>query len=303
MSNGSEGAVRVEFIVNGDERVWLRPGDVVGRTASAALRIDDPAVSEAHALVSLRGSVLRLLSLRGRFVVAGLAETDVHLLPGVVVELAPARTLEVSRVELPLAVSALRLDGGSALIPPTVASLRATGRSLVPGLIADAIAVIWVSDDGFRIRADGVHDALMRPGQSLVVCGRHVEVVALPLTEAGTTTTELDHRFATPLELLARFDTVHVRRGELKVTIDGMPGRILSELALMGTPSTWRAVAQEVWPEEQDERRLRMNWDAANARLRHRLREAGLRTDLVRSLGAGLFELFLGPHDRVLDQT
>jgi pSer/pThr/pTyr-binding forkhead associated (FHA) protein len=49
----------------------LYVGDIVGRTWSAAVRIDDPDVSEAHALVSLRGERLWLLALRRRFTVSG----------------------------------------------------------------------------------------------------------------------------------------------------------------------------------------------------------------------------------------
>ncbi len=40
------------------------PGGLIGRLPGAALRLDDPLVSEAHALVSLRGRKLKLLALR-----------------------------------------------------------------------------------------------------------------------------------------------------------------------------------------------------------------------------------------------
>ncbi len=44
-------------------------GGIVGRLGIASLPLHDPRISEAHALVSLRGGVLRLLALRGRFAV------------------------------------------------------------------------------------------------------------------------------------------------------------------------------------------------------------------------------------------
>lgn len=45
-----------------DDTEWLLgPGDRIGRLASAALTIDDARVSEAHAMISLRGGELRLL--------------------------------------------------------------------------------------------------------------------------------------------------------------------------------------------------------------------------------------------------
>ena len=60
----------------------LRPGDIIGRMRGAALCLDDPRISEAHALVSLRGSTLRLLALRGRMSVDGKPRSDAVLEPG-----------------------------------------------------------------------------------------------------------------------------------------------------------------------------------------------------------------------------
>ena len=48
---------------------------------------------------------------------------------------------------------------------------------------------------------------------------------------------------------------------------------------------------------------LRRNWDAAMARLRKKLREARIRTDLVRADRTGNVELVLRRADRVEDQT
>lgn len=49
----------------------LFPGDFIGRLDRAALRIDHPAISEAHALVSARGEALWLRQLRGRIGLEG----------------------------------------------------------------------------------------------------------------------------------------------------------------------------------------------------------------------------------------
>ena len=51
--------------------VEVGPGDLIGRTPSAAAVIDDPRIAEAHAFVSLRHGELHLLSLRRMVVVAG----------------------------------------------------------------------------------------------------------------------------------------------------------------------------------------------------------------------------------------
>ena len=66
----------------------LGHGDVIGRLESAALHLSDPRISEAHAMVSLRGGALKLVALRGRLVVDGAALRDVELVPGLVVQLA-----------------------------------------------------------------------------------------------------------------------------------------------------------------------------------------------------------------------
>ena len=42
----------------------LGHGDLIGRLWTAALHLDDGRISEAHAMISLRGSELHLLALR-----------------------------------------------------------------------------------------------------------------------------------------------------------------------------------------------------------------------------------------------
>ena len=59
---------------NGDLHV-VRPGDLIGRLWRADLSIDDPAVSEAHALVTLRGGALKIRRLGGPLRVSGMPAT------------------------------------------------------------------------------------------------------------------------------------------------------------------------------------------------------------------------------------
>ena len=51
------------------------------------------------------------------------------------------------------------------------------------------------------------------------------------------------------------------------------------------------------------EAQLRQRWDQLLTRMRMKLREAGLRSDLIRSARPGLVELVLGPGDKVVDGT
>lgn len=92
-------------------RVDLGPGDLIGRLPGAALQIADPRVSEAHAMVSLRGGELVLLALRRRFTLGGEPRTQVVREPGLELDLAEGVSLHCSEVTLPEAVLALRAPG------------------------------------------------------------------------------------------------------------------------------------------------------------------------------------------------
>ena len=79
--------------------------------------------------------------------------------------------------------------------------------------------------------------------------------------------------------------------------------RILSELVALGGPAGWEVVAREVWPDEDDAWVLRKRWDVNLGRLRGRLREGGVRTDLVRAAGTGQVELVLRHNDTLEDRS
>ena len=90
--------------------------------ACPSVQLNDGRVSEAHALVSLRGRELRLLSLRGRFAVNGKTVGQVPLETGQTIFLAPGLAIEVLEVQLPESVLALEGEG----IPRVVLSGVAT---------------------------------------------------------------------------------------------------------------------------------------------------------------------------------
>lgn len=65
----------------------------------------------------------------------------------------------------------------------------------------------------------------------------------------------------------------------------------------------WRTLAREVWPDEADDRTLRRRLGVYLSRIRKKLREAGLRTELVRADGLGHVELFKYEGDLIEDRT
>jgi hypothetical protein len=124
-------------------------GDLIGRLPSAAVFLDDERVSEAHALVSLRGADLKILSLRGRLIVDGKAMTEAVLEEGMVIEPAPGLELTVASVALPDAVLALQGEGLPRQILGGTTSILLTPRpAIVQRYVGDAVAWVWPVGDG-----------------------------------------------------------------------------------------------------------------------------------------------------------
>lgn len=283
------------------QSVALGPGDFIGRLSCAALYLDDGRISEAHAMVSLRGRELKLLALRGHFAIDGQPRDEVVLRVGLVIEPAPGLRLVVEEVCLPAQVLALEGDGvPRQLLTGTVSITTRPELRLWPRYRDDAEAQVWDNGEQWRVRiGDGPARELVA-GERLVVGGRELRVVAVALDQAGGTPTRADGTMRPPLHVIARFDTVHIHaQGRLAVTLDGISARIVSELAALHGPVAWEVLAGEIWRGDDDRAQLRGRWDVALTRLRRKLREARVRPDLVRTGGTGQVELLLYPGDRL----
>ncbi len=280
-------------------------GDLIGRLPSAAVFLDDERVSEAHALVSLRGADLKILSLRGRLVVDGKAMTEAVLEEGMVIEPAPGLELTVADVTLPDAVLALQGDGLPRQILGGTTSVLLTPRpAIVQRYVGDAVAWVWPVGDGWRYRIGAGVAHVLAPGDVFEAGGHRFEAVGDPLAQAGRLDTRATPAEPLPLTMVTHYDVVHVwAEGGVEAHFDGLMARILSELATFTVPIEWEGVATAIWPKEQDRQALRSRWDVSLSRIRRRLRTSGLRDDLVRSAGIGLVELHLRPGDRLQDET
>jgi len=283
----------------------LTAGEIIGRSWNAALRLADPRISEAHAMVSLRGSALRLLALRGRFAVDDRPLQDVELTPGLVVWLTSDLALEVVDVVLPHEVLALEGDGLARHVLAGAAALYTTPRPrLVPGLAPDAPALLWHDGLGWVLRLPEDGDRPLVDGDRFTLDGLAFRAVSVTIHDAGHTTTRGLGGIDRPLTLVARYDSAHLLRdGEPPLVFSGHAARLLSELATVGVPISWEALARDLWPDDADPAALRRRFDAVVARLRQKLKDARVRADLVRADGAGLFALHLLASDRVEDQT
>lgn len=279
-------------------------GDIVGRLPSAALFLDDERVSEAHALVSLRGRELKLLSLRGRLIVDGRVCTETVLEEGMVIEPAPGLELSVAEVRLPETVLSLQAPGLPRQILSGTTSLVVQPRpAVIERYVGDALAWVWPVGEGWRLRVGQGAAEPLTPGETFTLQGVPFTAVAEPLSSAGRDDTRGAPTDPPALTIVARYDVVHVFAEGVEVHFDGLLARILSELASIAAPVEWEGVAAEIWPKEEDRHALRSRWDVSLSRIRRRLRTAGLRDDLVRAAGIGLVELFLRPGDRIDEQT
>lgn len=280
----------------------LAPGDFVGRMWSAGLFLDDPRISEAHALVSLRGDRLELLALRGTLSCDGMPANRVRLTVGRRVGLVDGLFVDVVDVVHPTTSLAVQgLPSGEVLLHADVHSLLPDG-TLIPRFEPTATAWMWNTQDGWRFRSDGGAAQEFDPGWTDTVAGYTLALTEVQLAPPSIEDT-LRHG-EEPLHIVVRYDTVHmhVAEGQSLVFV-GLMARLITELALVGSPVRWDVIADLLWPEERDRMALRIRWDKTVHKIRERLRRAGQRVDLIRPDGRGNFELLLLPGDRLEDQA
>jgi hypothetical protein len=303
--------IAVRFKLPSGDEVELEPGDLVGRMPRCDLRIEDPRVSEAHALVSLRGTTLKLLALRGRISVGGKPVTEVALAADQRILLGGFYPLIVTSLSVPDAVLALVI--ADQVIPVTgVIALKQTDSGLEHkvGFDPNADFIAWAADNGLRVRLhhttspdDGLEVVLL-PGETATLDGREVGATLVDATTHERSATVQPGRFDVGLHLVGHYDTVHIQPHEgAAIVLDGFPARLITELAELDTPVAWEAIARKLWPDTSDLNVLRQRWDQTTSRVRKRLRDGRVRTDLVRSNRGGLVELYLGPGDTYEDRS
>jgi hypothetical protein len=298
----------VQLRLPDDQVVQLGPGSLIGRLSSAELRFTDPNVSEAHALVSLRGRELKLLALRRWFEVGGKRLSELALAPGQRIHLAPDVVLTVEAVHV--SPTLLALVGVGPEPVELSASVHAIvrgedGLQLEVGYQPEALAHVSSSTDGWVLRTATGTSWDLAAGTVVDVDGDRIEAIQVDL---GAPLSTLHAPPTTPpLRIVARHDTVHLHPieapgGRPSAVLTGISARIISELVAFGTPVPWAMVAHEIWGDEDNERLLRQNWDRNMRSLRGRLRSLGIRDDLVRPDGHGNTELFLLPGDEIVDE-
>ena len=255
----------------------LHPGGLVGRLATAALRVEHPRISEAHAMVSLRGRQLVLLGLRGALCVRGRWVRDAVLEPGTRLGLAEDYQVVVDDVVLPQRV--LALDGlghGRVELDRPELSLYAAPPRVAPGASLDADAVVWCTGGVWRYQLRGGEPA---PLSDFTLGAQSVRIVEVPLS--GTPKTSTAAKRTPPLSVV-------VWPGHTEITASGRrPVKLtrnahaivqaVAEVTGGRGSAHWQQVADLVWRVNATED----NWFTNHRRLRERLVRHGLPEDLV----------------------
>jgi hypothetical protein len=282
----------------------LAPGDLIGRLETAALQLSDARISEAHALVSLRGEELKLLGLRGRFAVDQTPMKEVALRPGLVIDLAPGLTVRVVDVSMPDEVLALEGDGLPRQVLSGVCSLHLRPEPRIAHRYeAGAAAHIWTVGGSWTMQPAGEAPRQLEAGDEFTLDSVAFAAVPVSLLEASSKATRAGG-VRPPLTIEANFETVHIHTdGMPALSLSGIAARILSELVAFDGPVHWQTIASEIWKDETERVLLRRKWDVSVARLRRKLRDAGLPPGLLRSARTGHAELALELGDQVVDRT
>lgn len=281
----------------------LEAGALIGRLPSADLHLDDPRVSEAHAMVSLRGDTLRLLALRGRLAHQGQQTSSLTLAAGQEVFLAPTLSIRIEQVVLPDSVLALEAEGLPRQVLAGVCSLGLHPLRLTSRFVAEADAWLWGEGEGWTLRTRNGMQRPLRAGSRFELQDRTFTAVAVPLGGAAGASTRKTAGLAAPVRVVAHYDTVEIHpQGGTTLLLNGVMARLVSELVLIDGPVAWQALAEEVWGTDDPEV-LRHRLDVTLSRLRARLRRGAVRSDLVRSDGAGALSLLLHPEDVIEDRT
>lgn len=296
----------VQLRLPDDTTVTAGPGAVVGRAFTADVRIDDGRVSEAHAMISLRGGELVLFALRGRVRVDGRDVTRVTLTQGLMVELAPRVLMTVEHVELPDAVLALEGDGvPRQTLVGTTSVLLAPSLHLVTGVHEKAAAVVWSDGVRWRVRLGEGPVRTLKVGDVVTLGGRSLRAVEELVAKVGVPDTAPRSTLGGRLRIVSLFDSVQLwREGEpTPCLLKGQQARLFAELLSVGGPLRWELLARQLWPTDIDVEPLRHRLDVTLAKLRQRLVAAGIRRDLVTSHRNGQLEVLLYPGDQADDRS
>lgn len=282
-----------------DDLRTLFPGDLIGRLHGCALQLDDPRVSEAHAMVGVRGNSLWMLGLRGSIGI-GVRDQDwrhdVKLIEGSRLRLAEELELTVVSVTLPDYV--LVLEGYAEPVVLDRPEWSLLDHAATPSHERQAQAWLWSQELDWLIQVPGTSPIRVEEHDTIDVAGLRLRFVRQPVTIADVPPTD------TVEWRLPRLN-IEIQRDITRIHVAGRPTteltrnahEIMSHAArLAGERGTvhWTEIAAAIWPVNGTEK----NWFTAHKRLKERLQKHCLPDNLVRCRN-GQVSIVLRPEDRL----
>ena len=285
----------VLFATDGGERHRLLTGDIIGRGVRCALPFEDPRISEAHAMLSLRDGGFWLLGLRGTVWNGRRWGAEVRIATGSSIRLAEGVSLDVCEVVLPTTLLALEGLGGDPLVlTHDTISVRTSPMSLRAGFEGDADAWIWSSEGQWRMRKASGEISLLHIGQAIALGPHALTVVGVPLGQGQAGETIRQRATHAPLTITVEPRRTTVACGTRSVVLVGRSHDIVRCTAqrsqAYGGAVHWADIAGDIWRANPTPD----NWYHNCARLAAKLNHAGLPSDLLR-MEKGLVSLALRP--------
>lgn len=286
-----------------DRSVTLGPGALIGRANTATLYIDDPRVSEAHAMVSLRDHCLKLISLRGRFRHQGKVMHEIQLVPEMRLELAEGVEVVCEEVHLPSSVVGLTIWPGPLQVPlsgTTTIHVKGSDASIRRGYDPTGDLIVWSTGQRWSAKVKGQQRRTLTSGDLISLEHVRIQVVDMPLADLDKGQTRSHLRAGALLKCTAHQVIITPDVGASHV-ISGIPGRILSSVLRRGNAAQWTQIVSDVWPDDRSiPSSLRRRFDAGLRRLRDSMQVVFPGSDDMLMLdGAGVLILQLGKDDRV----
>lgn len=288
-------SAHVEFRLPDGSTATVPAAGIIGRMSTAQLRIFDPEVSEAHALVSLRGRRLKIISLRGPIKVDGKVVAEADLGVGQKIRLSSNSVLVVVNVALAASILALTgLGDTPEVLDHGVVSLL-DGPRLESGIHREARVLFWSEADGWVARVEGGRPVQVLPGMVWQLGGGTVSVVLEDVARLPNTTRQTG---LLPIHLLLETDLVTLQAaGRPALRLSGLQAALIEALAAADGSTHWEAIAAQFW-RQKDQPQWRERFDALVKEVRAKFRDQGIRADLVWSW-QGEYRLNLGATDVV----
>ncbi|HND33582.1 MAG TPA: FHA domain-containing protein, partial [Myxococcota bacterium] len=238
----------------------LQVHSLIGRISRMDLQLNDPRISEVHALVTLKDGSLWLKGLGAPLFVNGKSEPQVRLAQDVEVELARSGIfLRVEKLYLPQQFPTLTLPDQP---PQTLAASSyhlTAGMQLAAGLHPDALLSLWsIGEDWFFRLATG-EEGPCEDKKDWSIAGRSVHFGLC----VGAKLVKTIQDDSLPRTYVIGSSTVSIKRENRRdVVFDGQQAQLLKLAILHGrNPETafkWFDVVEEIWwpAFERDQRRL-----------------------------------------------